>query len=165
MTKTDELLDATRAAGERLDEVRTTAADGAVTALRELETKVQEAIGEDTLRGLVDLTPGNDERCYGAQLGSKKYGIDTELPDDGREVLCMDKHGVLRMMRRTRTPGGWCARVLNDEDIRTEHLEPATRAIQAILERHLQRTAKTQAGYEAVAALSSKLAGAIGFRL
>lgn len=165
MTKVDELLAQTREAGERLDEVRTDAVDGAVMALRELETKVQEALGEDTLRGMVDLVPGASERCYGAQLSAKKYGVDTELPDDGREVLCMNKAGCVVWMRRISTPAAWGARPLKDDEIRAEFLEPATRAVQTILERHLARTARTHANYEAVAQLSAKLAGAIGFKL
>ena len=114
---------------------------------------------------MVNLVPGCDHSslCYGAQLLTKKYGIDTELPYDDREVLCMNKHGLLVMMSRMGTI--WESRDLSDDEIRTEFLEPVTRAVQAILERHLARTAKTQANYEAVSALSAKLAGAIGFRL
>lgn len=161
--KLDDLLAATRHASERISTARTAAATSSSKSMRDLETRLKEALGGDTLRGLANLVRGSEPQCYAAQLADKKHGIDTPLPDDGRAILAVDKHGAfvwLSISYRCR----WATRPVLDEEFKAEHLAPAVRAVQSVLERHLKYCERTASNYDAVSRLSDRLADAVGFR-
>lgn len=160
--KLDVLLAETREAGVRLAKSRSQAATSARDTLLGLERRLREALGGDTLRGMRDLSPGG-ENFYAARLDVRlRCGIDSPLQRRGLPALVVTKSG--RVFCAWATDLGSVA-TGPLRGIRAEDLEPATRAIQLVLERHLARVERTSVTYDKVAAFSWRLASLVGFRM
>lgn len=170
----DELFRRTERASDEVAVTRADASESVVSLLRGLEKRLRDALDGDSLRGLVDLGNG----CVGANLtmvyffngepfgtmtkdGRTLYCIDRWLPlgIDGRVVLICDKHGLFLMARRT--GDGYETRPVRDDEIRAEWLDLVPRALEVVLERHLDRTLRTAASYSATADLARKIACAV----
>lgn len=158
MGNLDDLLRQTYEAGEAVALTRAEASESVVNVLRTLERKLIDVLDGECLRGLAPLasSPAHTgrDRFYGAQLVSQH--VDTPLGE--RQVLCVDKHGVFVMARRFQGVPFWSARPVVDLELRVEWLGSVTKALQIVLERHIARSARTEATYRATAELAEKLA-------
>jgi hypothetical protein len=156
MGKLDDLLRQTSEAGEAVALKRAEASESVVNVIRTLERKLIDALDGECLRGLVSLAgaPGGRDRFYGAQLVSNNI----DLPLNDRAVLCVDKSGEFVIARRFDGVPYWAARPVMDLEIRVEWLGLVTQSLQKVLERHIARSARTEANYRATAELAEKLA-------
>lgn len=160
-----DLLDAVATSTSAARASRASAAQDALRAARALEASVVAALAGDPLRGLSDLVPGDGPHYYAAHVGStKRYGVDSLLPADGREVLVITRRGYLARAR-IRAPGEtsltgerWAERPVDDTEIRAADLPAIAEAYQIALARHVDRTERVAATYDAVSALARRLA-------
>lgn len=154
-------IDAARAASTRVQSERARARDTAITTIRSLEHRVQEALVGDMLRGLSNLNP-TGEVYQAARIAPSRYGIDGYLPEDGRAVMVIDKSGTLVLAEAgpivVATP-------VVDGELMAQDLEHIARAYQVALERHVSRAEKTVKSYSRIVDLSRRLADALGFAL
>ncbi len=161
----DALLGETRQRATYLHVTRDRARTRAVSLIRHLGRSLRDALDGDTLRGLPNLVVSARSPLQGVQIRSiqphrSKY--EAQLPDNGAEVLILDKRGWLSMARRERD-GGWSTRRAIDEEIQAQDLEPYTRAVQHVLETYRAKTERRTANYEQISQFAEKLAAAIGF--
>lgn len=159
----DELLARARQVSAKVRRDRERAVTSAMVMIRTLEARIHDALEGDTLRGMKSLIPG-EMPYYGANLSGHKVNIDKYLPEDGREVLILDKHGKFYMAHGV-FPWRVEVRPVEDEDVRATDLDHISRAIQEVLGRHIVRSERTAASYRAVEELSDRLANAIGLRM
>lgn len=161
--KIDKLMVEATQASERAISARENAREDAVKAIRELEARLVEALDGDTLRGISRLQEG-DTGIQGINVrGAGKFGIDTYLPTDGREVLIISKGGRLQMASVNGGVEKEQARDAFDAELTAQDLEPIASAMQKALERHIVRAERTEKNYVRVTDLCEKLASVFGY--
>lgn len=154
-------LDTIAELARALPAARVEAREGAIRLLRELERRLQQALGGSQLRGLPRLLPPEAPSFVGARVrGDDRFGIGSYLPRDGRPALVWTAAGALEWAWRT--PAGVEHRPVQDEEIAAEDLEPAAVALRDALSIHVERTERTRADYLAVTDLVRRLDAALG---
>ena len=158
-------LDRVRELSERVSAARERANEAAVRAVRGLERRLVESLGDDVLRGLPNLTPGHRNTAFhGLRVSDapSRDGPAEELPRDGRAVLAISNRGVLVLVRRT--ADGHEVSPAEDADVRADTLRPFIAAVQCAVEAYLTRAERRAAAYEEISALALRLDEAIGPR-
>ena len=154
----EHLFVAAAGASERVMTVRDQARVQSVRAIREMERRVQEAIMGDTLRGMANLNPMPHEKpIQGARLQRDPNGkaIDAKVAV-GRRAIVLDKDGRFQQMAVALNGDVLLTPVLDDEFL-AQDLEPVTRLVRAVLERHVARADATAATYRRVKDLAETL--------
>jgi hypothetical protein len=156
-------------AASRLIARRIQANGDAVRVIRELEKRLCDALGSETLRGLPHLTSGPFP-FNGVQIRSQRYDrqkFEEPLPLSGKPVLVIAKDGHIMWAYRCAESlnASWRADPVEDSYLKAEDLEPFTRAVQFVAENHLARIERTAKSYEKVSDFANTLARAIGFQL
>jgi hypothetical protein len=148
--------------GMRLAKVRGEARGEAVKTILALESRLREALAGGTLRGLLSLVHKDRRPLVGANVRSQSAnrGIDDWLPKDGRHSLILTEKGELAIAWLTRDD--WETRPVRADELVAQDLELFVQVVYKVLGRHLARTERTMAGYEATSLLAKKLAEAVG---
>jgi hypothetical protein len=155
-----DLFDVAAAATHRLAAVRDFAREEAVAAVRVLEARLRDALAGEKLRGLSNLTPWLPSRYVAARVGGgDRYGIDRNLPDDGREAIVVTRDGTLAVARVDGT--AVVEREVEDDDIFAEDHEAVARAVLEVLERYVSGAGKAERNYARAGDLARRVSAAL----
>ena len=106
--------------------------DMSIAAIRSIEFKIQDLLGDQRLRGLPNLGT-RENPFYGIRLIPSKE--QTVLPVDGREVLIMDSFGNLSVAKWKLTASVETRQVTDDELV-MEDLPKLIHVLIDVLDRH-----------------------------
>lgn len=141
----------------RASNERKLAREAAVRALRLIESKVVDAIGGDTLRGMQNLAPPWHAAPYYAQRVHSGEGVRFRgLPKGGHPVLVISKRGTIALAR-VAAEQVIDERDVLDEELQLEDLEPVACAFVDVVERHAERLERGAEVRARVTALAERL--------
>lgn len=153
----DEVLAEAREAQERLAESREGARESAIAAIRALERRLVELIGDDRLRGMPNLVPGPEPlpKLFALRVRSPRDKRGEPLVPEKKRVLVLNDEGQLRMAQNASdVPVDFAA---SDDELLIEDVEAFADTALVALRSHLLGMARTQARYESLDALAKQL--------
>jgi hypothetical protein len=118
-----------------------------VAACRVLIDALQEALGEEPLRGLPNIGPGSRPR-YMRRVRAESTG---KFLHDGREELCITSCGDLVMAN------AYGDRRVRDDELTVNDSALLARALTSVMEQHLAATEQTAATYTEMRELSRRI--------
>lgn len=148
-------LDAAARASGRLRLLREAARRESVTAIREVESAIVEALAGDVLR-LPNVLPRRMPKLCAVAVRDAHHAV-AKL-HDGRELLVLGEHGRLELVRLA--GGELSRRATAGDDLLAEDLALVVEAASRALELHVARADRTSASYRAALALARKVRGA-----
>jgi hypothetical protein len=167
-----QLIAAASAANEDTAEARKAALPATVIACRMVEKMLQDALGNEPLRGLKNLIARGGPRntsFYGARVRAKPdkaiEGFVSATPN--QSALCIDAHGRLVNARWVVDPEHeaddgtpwWVLEVApaSDDDLKIGDADGLLKALQVVLPRHVAATRRVRARYLEAELLASRI--------
>lgn len=142
-----------------LSEVRVNARAKVVAAIRSIERKLVEALAGERLRGTPRFTTRDAKSPFwGVRIGTRRRSGQL---DGVREVLVLTDRGRL-VAAKQRADGGVDHRLVYDDELIAEDLEPVMRSVREALERHVVASGKRAGELDRVATLADKITTALG---